>query len=491
MSSVNYVLETKKLVFGGWLLLGLVSCATGSRDSSKVGEKAVYYEASYNDHNRAPASLSPKIAYSGEDALDPVYLRTQADYHFAMGESFSLEGRHEKAIESFKLVLVYDPDSAQVSLRLAAEYVKLGLVSEALEQAELSVKKNSKYIDARILLGGLYSSLKQYQRAVDQYEEVLKQDPNNTEAPMYLGAVYAEQKQYDKSVSYFEALAKNEDYTTPYLAHYYVGRVRMDQESKAARKAAEAAFKRSLLLKPNYVEATLALGSLYMKLGQEERAVQTYKTFQKEQGPNLRIAEVLSQLYMEKEEYDLAYEQLEIMEGNSEEALNIKVKMALILIEQKKYKVAIEKLQDILKQVPDSDKIQFYLAAIYEEIDQKDSAVEHFLKIPSTSQFYGEAIVHAAYILKNSKKIDEALQVAKMGFEQRKDVPQMYAVYASLLDEKKDYKTASETLKAGVAKFPDQVQLRFFLGTIQDRIGNKDQVVVEMKQVCRLRQQPC
>jgi tetratricopeptide (TPR) repeat protein len=490
MSSVNRALGAKKLVLSGWLLLGLTSCATGGKDflgsSERDNEKGVYYEASYNDHNRAPASVTPKVAYSGEDTLDPVYLRTQADYHFAMGESYSLDGRHEKAIEAFKLVQVYDPNSAQVCLRLAAEYVKLGLVSEALDQAELAVKKNGKYFDARILLGGLYSSLKQYPRAVDQYQEVLKQDPNNTEAPMYLGAVYAEQKQYDKSVSYFEALAKNEEYATPYLAHYYVGRVRMDQESLAARKAAEAAFKRSLELKPSYVEAVLALGSLYMKMGQEERAISTYKTFQKEQGPNHRVAEVLSQLYMEREQYDLAYEQLEIMEGGSEEALNIKVKMALILIEQKKYPVAIEKLQDILKQVPDSDKIQFYLAAIYEEIDKKDLAVEHFLKIPSTSQFFGEAIVHAAYILKNSKKTEEALQVAKMGYEQRKDIPQMYAVYASLLDETKDYKTAAEILKVGVEKYPDQVQLRFFLGTIQDRIGNKDQVVIEMKQVIEM-----
>ncbi len=466
----------------GALGFAVSSCATAGKDS----EASPYYEASYNDHNRAPASVAPRVAYSGGENLDPLYMRTQADYHFAMGESYSLDGRHEKAVESFKLVQIYDPESAHVSLRLSAEYIKLGLVTEALDQAEAAVKKDSKNVDGRILLGGLYSSMKQYPKAVEQYQLVIKQQPNNTEAPMYLGAVYAEQKQFDKAVSYFEALAKNEDYATPYLAYYYIGRVRMDQDGLPAHKASEVAFKKSLELKPSYVESVLGLGSLYTKMGQEERAIAAYKSFQRERGPNQRVAEILSQIYMEKEQYDLAYEQLEIMEGTSEEALNIKVKMALILIEQKKYPLAIEKLQDILKQVPDSDKIQFYLAAIYEETDQKELAVEHFLKIPASSQFFGESIVHATYLLKSSKKTQEALQIAKMGYEQRKDIPQVYAVYASILDEVKDYKTASEILKIGVEKFPDQVQLRFFLGTIQDRVGNKDQVVKEMKQVIEM-----
>ena len=352
-SKTSFVLGFKKcsvgLVLCGFGFLG-VGCTSIGKDS----ETANYYEASYNDHNRAPASVAPRIAYGGGENLDPMYMRTQADYHFAMGESYSLDGHHEKAVESFKLVQIYDPTSSQVCLRLAAEYVKLGLVTEALDQAETAVQKDSKNVEARILLGGLYSSMKQYPKAVEQYQLVLKQDPNNTEAPMFLGAVYAEQKQYDKAVSFFEALAKNDEYSTPYLAYYYIGRVRMDQEGLAARKASEAAFKKSQELKPGYVESALGLGSLYMKMGQEDRAIATYKSFQRERGPNQKVAEVLSQIYMEKEQYDLAYEQLEILESNSEEALNIKVKMALILIEQKKYPVAIEKLQEILKQVPAS-----------------------------------------------------------------------------------------------------------------------------------------
>lgn len=451
-----------------------------------VSDSAVYHEASYNDKNRAPASLSPKVLSSeGAEILDPVYVRTQADYHYAMGEAYSLDGKAEKAVESFKMVKVYDPTSALIPQRLAAEYVKLGMLTEALELAEESVQKDDKLVSAKLLLGGLYSSFKQYNKAIQQYEKILKIEPDNTEAPLYLGAVFAEQKQYEKSIKYFESLAKNEDFKSQHMAYYYIGRVRMDQNSKASLKAAEAAFKKAIELKPSHADVALSLANLYLKLNQEDKAIELLKKFQIEQGPNSRVAETLAQLFMEKEDYDSAYSQLEILES-SDEGLNIKVKMALILIEQKKYKPAVKKLEEILAQVPESDKILFYLAAVYEEINNYDKAIDYFTKIPSTSQFYGEAVVHATYLLKSQKRIDEALSIAKSAYEQRKDNPQIYTVYASMLDESKDYKTASEILSEGIKNYPDHVQMKFFMGTIHDRLGNKEQVIYYMREVLSL-----
>lgn len=463
----------------------LASCASVEHSPSSGGE--TYFDAAFNDRNRAPASMSPPQTISdGSSPLDPVHLRTQADYHFAMGEAYSLEGNPQKAIEAFKMVLVYDQASAEVNLRLSAEYVKAGMISEALENAELAVKRNPKLIDGRILLGGLYSTLKVFDKALAQYEEVLKIQPLNTEAPMYIGAVYAEKKQYDKAAKYFEALAKNEENASPYYAYYYLGRIRSEQEGPAFQKAAEMAYKKSLELKPDYVESLVALGSLYIKLDQEPKALELYRTFQRDQGPNYRVAEILSQAYLEQEKYDLALEQLEILEGNSDDILNVKVKMALVYIEQKKYDSAITKLKDILKQVPDSDKIRFYLAAVYEEIKKNSEAVEQFLRIPAASQYYGEAIVHAAYLMKQDQKVDEAVTAVKKGLEARDDLPQLYAIYASLLDEKGEYREAVTLLEKATKKFADNVQLRFFLGTLQDRIGNKDEVIANMKQVIEM-----
>ncbi len=473
--------------FSGVILLALSFLMLACASSSPFPNREVFYDSAMNDHNRAPASMSPpRMVGDSVDNLDPMYMRTQADYYFSMGEAQSLDGNHQKAVESFKLVLVYDPSSPQVRLRLAAEYVKLGMVTEALEQAELSVEKNPRYIDGRLLLGGLYSTLKVYEKAISQYETVLNIDRENAEAPMYLGAVYAELKQYDKAIKYFEKLANNEDYGTPHLAWYYVGRIHGEQAGAAHLKAAESAYKKALNVKPEHLESILALGQLYTKSNQEKRAFELYKTYQRERGPSPKLAEILAQSFLEQERYDEAYEQFEILERYSDDALNAKVKMALVLIEQKKFDPAIEKLKEVLHQVPDSDKIRFYLAAIYEEMGKGNEAIEQFRKIPKDSQYFGESMVHAAYLLKQSKKSDDAMKMIVSALEKRNDIPQFYAIHASLLDEAEKFPEAAEVLKKGIEKFPENIQLQFFLGTISDRLGKKEDVLAHMHKVIEM-----
>src|SRR5687768_17321914 len=96
-----------RLSLGILLSSVIVSCASYQASES---EQSIYYESSFNDHNSAPKAFSPTTKMIDGTQLNPMYLRSQADYHFAMGEAYSLEGNHQKAIESFKATLNYDPN---------------------------------------------------------------------------------------------------------------------------------------------------------------------------------------------------------------------------------------------------------------------------------------------------------------------------------------------------------------------------------------------
>ncbi|MGZ3746829.1 MAG: tetratricopeptide repeat protein [Pseudobdellovibrionaceae bacterium] len=465
-------------------LLMLSACAT-LQDS----DRAPYYDAAFNDKNRAPAAFTPQLR-TGEEGtvtvLDPFYLRTQADYYFAVGETYSLEGDHSKAIDAFKMALLYDQESAMVNIRLATEYFKTAQFTESLTQAEEAIHKAPDNIEGRLLLGGLYLSLKLFPKAITQYEYVLKVQPHNVEAPVYLGAAYTEIKQYDKAVKFFESLIKNDDYPTPHLAYYYIGRVRSEQKGEAFQRASMKAYQKSIELKPDFLDGYVAIASFYTQKGQEEMALALYKKYQKEQGPNRKVAEILAQMYVETEQYDLAYEQYQILENTTEDVLNVKLKMALILIERKDFATAAAKLEDILREAPESDKIRFYLGAVYEETKDFEKATYQFKKIPASSQFFGEAMVHTAYIMKNKGRVNEAVDVVEGALKERKDQAQLYAMYASLLDELGEYNKAINMLTDAVEKFPESAQLRFYYGTLYDRTGKKDRVITEMKKVLEL-----
>ncbi|MGZ5280170.1 MAG: hypothetical protein ACXWC9_09520, partial [Pseudobdellovibrionaceae bacterium] len=62
----------------------------------------------------------------------------------------------------------------------------------------------------------------------------------------------------------------------------------------------------------------------------------------------------------------------------------------------------------------------------YEEMGKHTEAIEHFSRIPTESQYYGESIVHAAYLLKQAKKLDAAIDILKEGLSKRQDVAQFY-----------------------------------------------------------------
>src|SRR5690606_13731430 len=115
---------------------------------------------------------------------------------------------------------------------------------------------------------------------------------------------------------------------------------------------------------------------------------------------------------------------LAVIEAADPEDLNVKTKMAFILIEQQRFPEAILKLEEVLAIEPASDKIRFYLGAVYEEIEDYESAISHFMKVPEASSYYREAIVHASYLFKLLGNYEKAIATIEAGIKVQDDHPQ-------------------------------------------------------------------
>ncbi len=466
-------------------------CATTHEMASADNSSgSIFRESAADVSDHSPQKMWIPEEKKNAAVIDPNYLRGQADYHFTLADTYGAEGNTARAIEEYKLVLVYDAQSAVVRLRLAAEYVKQGMVNEAIEQGKVALELDPKMSDAHLLLGGLYSAMKMYDEALLSYHEVLKLNPESVEAPLFIGALLAELKRYDESIRYFEKLAQNPKNKSPHLAQFYIGRILLEQAgeqpSKKVVAKVEATFKQAIKTKPSFVDAYLALGQLYENSGQKNAAIEIYQRFQEKNEPDASIAENLARIYLEDEEMDKAFQQYEVMEAADATNLNVKVKIAFILIEQKKYTAAIEKLEDILGRAPYSDKIRFYLGAVYEETKDYANAITQFRLIPVASSYYVESIVHTSYLFKLKNDYIHAIETVQSGIKNKPDQPQLYALFASFLDDQKEYKRAVDMLSEAVDKFPKHAQLNFFLGSMQDRLGKTDAVISTMKKVLEI-----
>lgn len=402
-------------------LLVLTACATGGRTASDATGRV--QDSVLSNQNAAPAVLTPP-SYDDAHAstVDQLHMGSQADYHFTLGESLSFDGQSEKAIEEFKMTLVYDPSSVSVRLRLAAEFVRGGQVSEAIEQGEMVVQANPDNSDARLFLGGLYVGMKMYDEALVQFRAVLAREPEHSEAAIYLGAILAEKKEYDEALKHLQGLVANPKFLDKDKAEFYIGKIQVERGPEHY-PAAEQAFLKAIQYKPENPDVVLALGLLYKLLDKEDKMVRVWKTYEDKYGPDHAIARSLGHYYLENEEYDLAVEQLEALEGYEKDNLNIKIQIALIWIQQKKYDKAAGELEEMVEQAPELDRARYYLAAVYEELQRNKDAVAQYLKIPHTSTYYTDSVIHAAHLIKDGGDPNRALEVVKAGLQKRDDTP--------------------------------------------------------------------
>ncbi len=463
------------------LIPALFGCATVKTDNGL----AYVPNPILSNLNPAPKSMSPPSDAAAARANGPLHMRTEADYHYELGESYSLNGDSKKAVEEFKLTALYDPKSATVRLRLAGEYLRESLLTDALDQAQKAEKLDPSNDDTHIFLGGLYQALKMYNQSENEYQAVLTHNPKNAEALIYLGAVKAEEADYANAEKYFIKAAKVPGTDKAYLAYFYLGKMRVSQGEDEYKKA-EHAFTESLQDKPDYEDSALALADLYTAEGDEDKSTKLLESFEEQFGPNQDVAYQLSQTYLEKENYDKALKYLSALEQFEPTDLNIKLKIALILIEQKNYDEAIDKLNEILASAPNSSKIRFYLGAIYEEQNNGQLAVDNYEKIAPSSSHYGDAIVHAAYLLRKMHDDKGATALIEKALAARSDVPQFYAFDASILDDEHQYKKGIALLSGAVKKFPDDTQLRFYLGSLYDHAGRTADCIAQMKKIISL-----
>ncbi|WP_374075154.1 tetratricopeptide repeat protein [Bdellovibrio bacteriovorus] len=417
---------------------------------------------------------------------DPLNIRTEADYNFILGEIYSREGRSARAIDLFEKVLAMDQNSPTVHMLLSAEYLKTDKAKEAIFHAEQAVHKNPKNIEMHLFLGGLYSDEQLYDKAISEYNAVLRLHPKNEEALIYIGALYVDKKDYKKAEQYFKSLLKNPNYETPHMAHYYLGLTHLDQEGAKHFLAAENAFKNSLKLKPDFEDAVISLANLYLQQKKSSKALSLCLEFQKQNPFNRDVADIIAQTYIKSGDFNKAYEQLEFIADNSEASPEVQMKMALILIEQKQFHLAVSKLKEIVAQSPTSDTARYYLAAVYEEIGAVENAIHEYMLVSPSSEHFSEAIVHGAHLLKGLGKLNQALDLTKKGLKTKADQPQVYTMYASLLDAKSDYLEAARVLEEGLTKFSQNTGLLFQHALILDRLGKKDVMVSQMKKILQI-----
>jgi Tfp pilus assembly protein PilF len=133
------------------------------------------------------------------------------------------------------------PDSGQIHLLMAEEFIKAGEAPNAIHQYELALKQDPSFLGVHFELGEalLKESLSEdsLARATAELQLALKEDPRNAAAEAKLGFI---------------------------------------EGFRGHTAAAEEHYRRAVALNPNQVEALLGLGGILRERGENERAAELY-----------------------------------------------------------------------------------------------------------------------------------------------------------------------------------------------------------------------
>lgn len=403
-----------------------------------------------------------------------------AEYHFSMAQAYVAEGNSDRAIEEYKLALLFDPTSPVVHARLATEYVKKGMIAAAMETCKEALQHDPNYTDARLLLAGLYSSTRENPKALSEYDLILKKDPLHEEATFFKSQVLIEDGHGKQAVALLQKFTRQSSESVS--GWFYLGRAAQSQEQWPL---AVSAFKKALELKPSFTQAGLSLGFLYEEKGELEKAIATYRQIYEDQ-QDLAAANRLATLYLKAEKYSSAVPFLEALRASDPDDLNVRVKLGLVQMEMKKYDQAIVTFQQILKKSPESDRIHYYLGSIFEELKRTDEAIVELSSIDGGSRLFTDAALHVGYLYQQSGRADQAKKFMQSAIVKSPKFAGFHLFLATLEEESKNVSGAIAVLDKAVIGFPEDEKIRYYLGSLLDRQGETDKSLAQMEEILKL-----
>jgi len=204
--------------------------------------------------------------------LNSVYLRepnnTMALY--ALGYCYERLGKESQAIEFYQDCLKFKSYLQLPAQRLAAIYFKNGQLEKTIEQYEILKNEYPDDISTLVTLGHLYIATTRYMQAIETFNTAILIHPDNFHNQDDIDQLFAE-GQFQEALERLEDLLQGQPNRADLLMKYAdVLRV------LGACDDAVSQYEEALRICPDFLEATIKLGTQYLQLHQERLAAQQF-----------------------------------------------------------------------------------------------------------------------------------------------------------------------------------------------------------------------
>ncbi|MDR1310092.1 MAG: tetratricopeptide repeat protein, partial [Deltaproteobacteria bacterium] len=405
-------------------------------------------------------------------------------YYFLRSQYEELLMRDKEAVDSMVKAVEADEGSAYLNLEAAKLMSRIGRTDEAKAFIQKAIANDPGNVEARLLGAWLAAGNSDWASAESQYAEVLRIDPLNEEALSYLGALYAESDRMDEAVASFTRLGQQSPEL--FLPDYYLGRL---AQKRGRPKEAISHFRKALRKNPSFTAALAELALVYEQENRLREAESSYRQLIKLQPestvPQARLAHILLKTGRKSQAVEILKRMSQILPA-SKDSIHASIVVGLAYIDEGMFREAADEFEIALAQSPGNDTGRYLLASVLSELGDRARAASLLEAIQPASEYFVDAKLLLCSIQLLQDQRPAALATLARARAEAPNSPQLLLAHATLHEEGGDFKEARDIYAKSLDKFPKVAEIRFRLGFVEDKLGNKSACIRAMRQTIEL-----
>lgn len=399
----------------------------------------------FNDAYRVAGQLLVERAANDRQKMDEAVRYLQKAFavnpdDLASGVTLSrilvASGRTAEAEKVLATLVERAPDQRVINYNYAQVLTKLGRGNESKPYLERAVALDPTFAPAILQLVDIYEKEQDYAKAAELLQPAIDQEPMNIELQRQQAYYHLRSGQADKSVETFRRLAAADPKDR--RAQFFLAESLTELSEHGE---AEAIYRRLLELDPNDFELLTSFGVSQVAQRKYDEAQTTFKRI-------LAAPKVPDNL-----------------------AALARTQLALIALQHDRYDEAIELARPVFvfRDKPNAQAVNIALEALRKQKRFSDALT---LLKPLVDAHGTDAFVNARYVemLVRSGDTKKAQQVAAT---QAKLGARNVIATSEALVQAEEYAAATSLLSEAITTKPDEIDLRFQLGSAHERAGDR------------------
>jgi tetratricopeptide (TPR) repeat protein len=411
------------------------------------------------------------------------------DLHAALGESYFMAGKADKAIEEFKTLIALDP-SARSYAFMGLSYRNLGRFDEATKYFQEGLKNDAHNVSCLFNMGYIEERQGNAAGAEAWFQKALLSNPGFPDALLELANLRIAKKKYPEAADLLRRFVKSA--RNPATGYY---KLAMVERSLHQTEAAQRDLSVFQTLSKNASSGPYPYEHLFDYLNNRSDLAPlarteldlTELTEQIKKHPDQpQDLYLLAEAYLKLGKLDEARQAIVQLDQLSAADYRTQTGVGVLLARFRLYDDAIQHFQLALRANKDSDDVKFDLADAYFRKGRYSEALETAQQVSAAGQQDDAFLALLGDTYAHMGDASRAAEIFRNAIARNPDNDQYY-LSLTLVDLRQgDARGAEETLQKGLARVPSSGKILWGLGIVSVLEGKTGQAAEQLERAVEL-----